>query len=137
MHACRHQYPGRSDGSCSLILFHQRRPSPSARRVGSCVRCFEAYSVFTHVTTYMLTEPLERLFTSKAPTTSLPRPPLRLLPGGTNQFPGGTNPAEKHRLSRRTRRGFLAMLTFFHSGGDTARGVQVSSQKVKFSSRSD
>jgi hypothetical protein len=58
--------------------------------------------VFTHVTTYMLTEPLERLFTSKAPTTSLPRPPLRLLPGGTNQFPGGTNPAEKHRLSRRT-----------------------------------
>jgi hypothetical protein len=62
----------------------------------------EAYSVFTHVTTFMLTEPLERLFTSKAPTTSLPRPPLRLLPGGTNQFPGGTNPAEKHRLSRRT-----------------------------------
>src|SRR6266568_4903319 len=70
VHACRHQYPGRSDGSCSLILLHQRRPSPSERRVGICVRCFEACSVFTRITTYMLTEPLERLFASKAPTTS-------------------------------------------------------------------
>jgi len=25
---------------------------------------------------------------SKAPTASLPPPPLRLLPGGANQFPG-------------------------------------------------
>jgi len=71
---------------------HRRRPSPSARRVGSCIRCFEACSVFTPVTTYMLTEPLERLFASKAPTASLPPQPLRLLPGGTNQFPGGTIP---------------------------------------------
>jgi hypothetical protein len=51
--------------------------------------------VFTRVTTYMLTEPLERLFASKAPTTLLPLPSPRLLPGGTNQFPGGTIPAEK------------------------------------------
>ena len=27
---------------------------------------------------------------SKAPAASLPPPPLRLLPGGANQFPGGT-----------------------------------------------
>jgi len=87
-----HPYPGRSDGSCSLILLHRRRPSPSERRVGICVRCFEACSVFTRITTYMLTEPLERLFASKASAASLPLPPLRLLPGGTNQFPGGSIP---------------------------------------------
>src|ERR1039458_6419922 len=28
--------------------------------------------------------------TSKAPTASLPPPPLRLLPGGAIQFPGGS-----------------------------------------------
>jgi hypothetical protein len=38
---------------------------------------------------YMLSEPLERLFAS---TASLPLPPLRLLPGEANQFPGGTAP---------------------------------------------
>ena len=26
--ACRRQYPGRSDGICSLVRFHQLRPSP-------------------------------------------------------------------------------------------------------------
>ena len=31
-----------------------------------------------------------RPFPSKAPTASLPPLPLRLLPGGANQFPGGT-----------------------------------------------
>ncbi len=34
--------------------FHQRRPSPITRWVGSCVTCFEACSAFTHVTAYML-----------------------------------------------------------------------------------
>ena len=32
----------------------------------------------------------KRPFTSKALTTLLPPSPLRLLPGGTNQFPGGS-----------------------------------------------
>src|ERR1039458_3173282 len=102
MHACRRQYPGRYDESCSLLLFHHQRPSPNNWRVSTCVTRFEACSTFTRVTTYMLTEPLKRPFTSKAPTTSLPPSPLRLLPGGTNQFPGGTYPTGKHRLSRRT-----------------------------------
>jgi hypothetical protein len=51
-----------------------------------------SFALLSRITTYMLTEPLERLSTSKAPTTSLPVPPLRLLPGGTNQLPGGTKP---------------------------------------------
>jgi hypothetical protein len=33
---------------------------------------------------------LVRPFPSEASAASLPPPPLRLLPGGANQFPGGT-----------------------------------------------
>ena len=46
--------------------------------------------MFTHVTACMLAESPKRPFTPEAPTASFPLPPLRLLPGGTNQFPGGT-----------------------------------------------
>ena len=48
--ACRRQYPGRSDGICSLVQFHSLRPSPKPGRVGSCISLFEACSAFTHVT---------------------------------------------------------------------------------------
>ncbi len=72
--------------------------------------------MFTRITTYMLTEPLKRLFASKAPTTSLPLPSLRLLPGGTNQFPGGSVPRWKaaaftaHNQSFPKRELFLAAI---------------------------
>jgi len=87
--ACRRQYPGRSDGTCSLVRFHSLRPSPKSGRVGSCVSLFEACSAFTHVTACMLTESPMRPSTPKASAASLPPPLLRLLPGGANQFPGG------------------------------------------------
>ena len=38
--ACRRQYPGRSDGICSLVQFHQLRPSLVIGRVGSCISRF-------------------------------------------------------------------------------------------------
>ena len=90
VHACRHQYPDRSNGPHSLVLLRQLRPSPILRRVGTCVNSFGACSAFTHITTCIFTEPLKRPFTSKAPTILLPPSPLRLLPGGANQFPGGS-----------------------------------------------
>src|SRR6266516_699240 len=34
---CRRHYPGRFDGTYSLVLFHQRRPSPKTPWVGSCI----------------------------------------------------------------------------------------------------
>jgi hypothetical protein len=89
--ACRRQYPGRSDGTCSLIRFHSLRPSPNSGRVGSCISLFEACSAFTLVTACMLTESSMRPSTPKASAASLPPPLLRLLPGGANQFPGGFN----------------------------------------------
>ncbi len=42
-------------------------------------------------------------FASKAPTASLPPPPLRLLPAGATQLPGGShNPLKTSSFSRRT-----------------------------------
>ena len=60
--ACRRQYPGRSDGIYSLVLFHKLRPSPKPGRVGSCISLFEACSAFTHVTACTL---------AKSPSDSL------------------------------------------------------------------
>jgi hypothetical protein len=44
---CRRHYPGRSDGTRSLVLFHPRRPAHITRGEGSCVNRFEACSAFT------------------------------------------------------------------------------------------
>src|SRR5215217_7338080 len=42
-------------------------------------------------------------FASKAPAASLPPPPLRLLPAGATQLPGGPrNPLKTSSFSRRT-----------------------------------
>src|SRR6266550_5112987 len=56
MSACRRHYPGRTDGTDSLVAFHPHRPSPDYRWVGSCIISFEACSAFTHVTTCRLTK---------------------------------------------------------------------------------
>ena len=75
-------------------LFARTVPSTSAardiRQDGSCVTRFEACTAFTYVTAFMLAKSLKRPSTPKAPTASLSLPPLRLLPGGANQIPGGT-----------------------------------------------
>jgi hypothetical protein len=48
--------------TCSLVPFHQLRPSPKPGRVGSCISLFEACSAFTHVTACTL---------AKSPSDSL------------------------------------------------------------------
>jgi len=100
---CRRQYPGRFDGICSLVRFHQLRPSLEPGRVGSCITLFEACSAFTHVTACMLAKSPMRPSAPKASAASLPPPLLRLLPGGANQFPGGLLPLWTITFSRRTR----------------------------------
>ena len=64
-------------GSQPLEFPQRRRPSPIQWRVGSHVKIFEACSVFTHVTACRLAAPLHGTTVSKAPTASLPPPPLR------------------------------------------------------------
>ncbi len=85
LHAVANTPAGPMD-TCSLVHSHRLRPSPSRRRVGSCIVGFEACSAFTHVTACMLTESPMRPSTPKASAASLPPPLLRLLPGGTNQL---------------------------------------------------
>src|SRR3954471_21754218 len=47
---------------------------------------------------------LKAIFTSKAPTASFPPLPLRLLPAGATQLPGGPcSPLKTSSFSRRTR----------------------------------
>src|SRR5499425_2053227 len=56
MHTCHRHYPGRSNGVCSLVHLHCRRPSLCNSQVGSCNYCFGACSAFTHVTACTLAE---------------------------------------------------------------------------------
>ena len=89
--------------TCSLTRSHRLRPSPNRRRVGPCIVVFEACSAFTHVTACMLAESPMRPSTPKASAASLPPLLLRLLPGGTNQLPGGISlPLRTSAFSRRT-----------------------------------
>jgi len=76
----------------SLVPSHRLRPSPENRRVGSCITRFEACSAFTRIMACTLAKSPSRPSTPKASATSLPPPLLRLLPGGANQFPGGSVP---------------------------------------------
>src|SRR5215469_15808119 len=89
MPASPRHYPGRTETTCSLVPFPRLRPSLSHGRVSSRLAIFEACSAFPRVRTYQIAEspgvPFPRISAA-----SLPPPPLRLLPGGTNQFPGGS-----------------------------------------------
>ena len=52
-------------------------PSPCECKVGAHIGLFEACSTFTHVTACRFAAPPRGTFVSKAPTASLPPPPLR------------------------------------------------------------
>jgi hypothetical protein len=103
MSACRRHYPGRFDGTDSLVPFHQHRPSPINRQVGSCIISFEACSAFTHVTTCRLTKsPYATLYTGGSGgfvvSTAAPIATGWSDPVPRRVFP----PAVDQRLSRRT-----------------------------------
>jgi hypothetical protein len=54
---CHRHYPGRLDGTDSLVLLPSpRRPSPISRWVGSCINRFQACSAFPHGTACTLAE---------------------------------------------------------------------------------
>jgi hypothetical protein len=87
---CRHHYPGSDRGGYSLVLLRGfglprvlggsapasavSGPAQCSHHITACATCRVAF---------------KRPSTSEAPAASLPPLPLRLLPGGANQFPGG------------------------------------------------
>src|ERR1019366_9318002 len=99
MSACRRHYPGRFDGTDSLVPFHRRRPSPDYSWVGSCINSFEACSAFTHVTTCRLAKsPYATLYTggSDGFVTSTAAP---IATGWSDPVPGRAfHPAVVQRL---------------------------------------
>jgi hypothetical protein len=96
--------PRQVGGSCSLILLPPHRPSPSPRRVGTCIMNFEACSAFTHVTACTLAESPSRPssiggFSSFVTSTAAP-----IATGRNEPVPGwDLHPLWTKRLSRRTR----------------------------------
>src|SRR3954447_17053451 len=75
--------------STRFPLIQRRRPSPEVGRVGSHITAFGACSAFTTRCGLPARGAALRPFASKAPAASLPPPPLRLLPAGATQLPGG------------------------------------------------
>jgi hypothetical protein len=97
LRTCRRQYPGGIAGSDrsrgrpipTVPMAQRRRPSPEVWRVGSHITAFGACSAFTTRCGLPARGATLWPFASKAPAVSLPPPPLRLLPAGANQVPGG------------------------------------------------
>ena len=108
---CRRHYPGGIAGPCrstpcsrpGQACIQRQRPSPNDGRVGFRITTFRGL-LGVHCTLRPVCSPsrLSRPSTPKAPTASLPPPPLRLLPAGATSCRTGLTPAENPRLSRRT-----------------------------------
>ena len=76
-------------GLFTLPCPQRRRPSPSQWRVGSHIETFRGLLGVHSRYGLPARRTAKRSVVSKAPTASLPPPPLRLLPAGANQLPGG------------------------------------------------
>src|ERR1039458_5533641 len=103
MSACRRHYPGRFDGTDSLVPFQRRRPSPHYSWVSSCFTSFEACSAFIRVTTCRLAEsPYATLYTGGS-DGFVASPAAPIATGWNDPVPGRVfHPAVDQRLSRRT-----------------------------------
>jgi hypothetical protein len=107
MHVCRRHYPGKTNGIYSLVLSHQLRPSPYTWWVGSCVNSFGACSTFTHITTYMLTEPLNGPLHRRLRRFCYLYRRFDCYWVERTSSQAGLPPAEKHRLITAHKYGYL------------------------------
>ena len=90
MPACHRHYPGRFDEACFARLSSSSAAFP-VKKPGRLLQLLFRGLLSVH-SRYGLhaRRVAKRPSTPKAPTALLPPLPLRLLPGGTNQFPGGS-----------------------------------------------
>ena len=96
--------PAVPKGCLCRSLPPRRRPSPSLRRVGSRIACFEACSTFTRVPARRFAEPLSRgpFFTRVLQTMSLPPCSAWLLPTGATVVGRVSHPLEEGAFPWRT-----------------------------------
>jgi hypothetical protein len=100
---CRRHYPGRTDGTDSLVPFRRRRPSPHYSWVSSCIISFEACSAFTRVTTCRLAESPDATLSTGGFSGFVASTAAPIATGRSDPVPGRAfHPAVDQRLSRRT-----------------------------------
>ena len=88
--ACCHHYPGSDRWNLSARTFPPVSAFPECRAGRLLHWSFRGLlGVYCALRPADSPSRLKRPSTSEAPATSLPPSPLRLLPGGANQFPGG------------------------------------------------
>src|SRR5450759_1639434 len=113
MSACRRHYPGRFDGTDSLVPFHRLRPSPDYRWVGSCSISFVACSAFTRVTTCRLAESPNATLSTGGFSGFVASTAAPIATGRSDPVPGRVfHPAVVQRLARRTVNAWLQQLPF-------------------------
>src|SRR6266545_4125057 len=90
MSACRRHYPGRSDGT-DFAQYGSIVVGLPQITVGSAPALSVSWPAQRSLALQPADSPsrLMRPSTPEAPAALLPPPPLRLLPGGAIQFPGG------------------------------------------------
>ncbi len=90
---CTHAVTTTPTGSLDAVahLVQRWQPSPLRRRVDSCIRTFEAYSAFTHVTACVLAESSKMTRSIEVlQRNSLPPSPAPTATGWSDQLPGGS-----------------------------------------------
>src|SRR6202142_4017982 len=102
MRTCRRHYPGRFNGTYSLVCLHCQRPSPCNSKVGSCNCFFGASSAFTHVMACTLAESPSDPFHRELRQLCCLRCRLDCYRVERTSSRAGVAPAEVKRLSRRT-----------------------------------
>jgi len=87
-HAVATTPAGSLDGVARLV--QRSQPSPSYRRIGSCIRLFEVCSAFTHVTACVLAKsPKVTRYIEVLQRKSLPSFPASIATGWSDQLPDG------------------------------------------------
>jgi hypothetical protein len=98
--------PAATDETCFAHAFHRLRPSPTVGRVGSCIGCFGACSVFT--SHYGLLDSPSRLYATlyiRGSGSFVASATAPIASGWSEPVPGrDSQPAVDQRLTRRTDR---------------------------------
>ena len=122
-HACCRHYPGGTGRCMRRSLPDQCQPSPFPWRVGFRIARFGACSAFTHVAARMVAKPpVAARYIEVLQTMSLPPSSAPTATGWSDSCRAGFAPAEKWRLSRRTRKVALRVVEFIVEGPQGAVG---------------